>query len=118
VAHILSISYDQLLLRTRQLLFESCGYRVTSAFEFQAAVHACEQVREFDLLIVGHTVPLRDKQQLMKIFREFCNAPVITLERVNDELVEAADYHCDTNPQALLDLVAKILKNKLPNQES
>ena len=54
----------------------------------------------------------------MKIFREFCNAPVITLERVNDELVEAADYHCDTNPQALLDLVAKILKNKLPNQES
>jgi DNA-binding response OmpR family regulator len=111
--HILSVSYDEALLNSRQLILESHGYRVTSAWGFQSAVHACQH-GNFDLFILGHSIPGTDKAELVKIFRSRCSAPVIALQRGNEPKVEGADFHSDTEPKVLLDLVTQILRPAKP----
>jgi CheY-like chemotaxis protein len=113
--HILSVSYDEALLNSRHLVLESHGYRVTSAWGFQAAVHACQHGSQFDLFILGHSIPNGDKEQLVSVFRAHCSGPVIALHRANESKVKNADYQSDTDPRTLLELVARVLK---PRAES
>ena len=108
--HILSVSYDEALLNSRQLVLESHGYRVTSAWGFQSAVHACRHGSRFDLFILGHSIPNADKKELVGVFRAHCAAPVIALQRANESKVEGADYQSDTDPRALMELVHRVLQ--------
>src|SRR5207248_11351123 len=62
-AHILSISKDRALLATRHMLLERVGYSIVSVEGFKAAVEQCEAVGDkFDLVILGHSFPHKDKQ--------------------------------------------------------
>lgn len=45
--HILSVSYDQPLLVTRQLILEQAGYDVSSAFGFAEAMEVCKDPARF-----------------------------------------------------------------------
>jgi DNA-binding response OmpR family regulator len=68
---ILSVSYDQALLATRKMLLEHRGYDVTSALGFSDAVEQCQNC-DFDLFIIGHSIPEKDKLNLIKTFRSHC----------------------------------------------
>lgn len=58
MARIFSISYDQALLRTRELLLEQMGHSVASAEGFAQAFKLCNQDSgPFDLMILGHSIP-------------------------------------------------------------
>lgn len=57
---ILSVSYDAMLLSTRQMMLESHGYTVTSAEGFVDAIRMCRG-GNYDLLIIGHSIPHTDK---------------------------------------------------------
>jgi CheY-like chemotaxis protein len=109
--HILSVSYDEVLLNSRQLVLESEGYRVTSAWGFQAALQAC-QVGKFDLFVLGHSIPTADKEALIKEFRAHCSALVIALARINEPKVRGADYQSETDPKMLVALIDRILSGK------
>ena len=105
---ILSVSYDMNLLATRRMLLETRGYEVTSAFGFTAATSQCRNAG-FDLFILGHSIPMEDKEELIRTFKETCPAPILSLERVGEERVQA-DYHAaPDNPEQLLRTVEKIL---------
>lgn len=58
---ILSISYDESLLVTRKLLLEEAGYEVISAYGFVAAMEKCTSRDDFDLVLMGHSMPQKDK---------------------------------------------------------
>jgi DNA-binding response OmpR family regulator len=109
--HILSVSYDEALQRTRELILASNGYRVTSAWGLDAALRACT-AGKFDLFILGHSIPPADKRRLIKTFRRHCDAPVIALQRGNEPDVAGADYRSDTDPTALVALVGRILHSR------
>ena len=107
--HVLSVSYDLTLLSTRHLLLEQDGYRVTSTDSFKNAFKQCSH-NCFDLLIVGHSIPDGDKKDLIKTFRCYCSAPVLSLRRVGEETVPDADYHAfPDKPEELMQLVKTIL---------
>lgn len=111
MARILSVSYDELLLRMRHLLLEHEGYGVVSSSGFTESLQFCNR-GGFDLFVLGHSIPHSDKQQLVETFRSVNRtAGVISLRRnPAEQLVLGADYHIEPDPEPLLELVARILK--------
>jgi len=105
---ILSISYDQALLRTRALLLSREGFEVESAVGFTAAIQACKK-GTFDLVILGHSIPPEDKSAIVKQLKEVCVTPILALQRSNDPPVTAAEYNLDSgDPRRFLSYVRKI----------
>src|ERR1041385_8123412 len=108
---ILSVSYDDILLATREMLLEQQGYDVTSALGFTDAVEQCQK-SHYDLFILGHSIPDKDKLHLIKTFRENCPAPIVSLERIGEKQVPC-DFHASPDdPQKFLKVVNNILAGK------
>ncbi len=108
--HILSVSYDPVLLQTRQLLLEHAGYRVTSVEGVTSALAACQSER-YDLLVIGHSIAHRDKQAIAGEFKRMWGAPVLVLLRANEPKLREADFSIDAaeGPAPLLAIVNTIL---------
>jgi DNA-binding response OmpR family regulator len=88
---ILSVSYDGVLLATREMLLEQKGYEVTSCLGFTEAMEHCKN-GNFDLFILGHSIPHKDKLHLINAFRGSCPAPILSLERFGEVKV-SCDFH-------------------------
>jgi DNA-binding response OmpR family regulator len=105
---ILSISYDKVLLQTRELMLFREGFEIVSAVGFSAAIHACEK-RNFDLVIMGHSIPPEDKAAIIKQLRAVCETPILALRRPNESPLKTAEYNFDSgDPQQFLDYVKEI----------
>ena len=110
---ILSVSYDASLLATRRMLLEHKGYRVTSALGFTQSIAHCN-TPDFDLFILGHSIPLSDKHELIKTFRQNCAAPILSLERHGEEKIPC-DFHASPDePDDFLETVERILNHAGP----
>jgi len=106
---ILSVSNDAMLLTTRRMLLEGEGYCVVSALGLEQAAAQCK-TGNFDLLLLGHTIPNADQRKLINIFHEHCPAPVLVLRRPGDSAPPEAEYHSlADSPQNLIALVKQIL---------
>ena len=112
MARILSVSYDESLLKTRQLMLEECGYEVISALGFTDSLKQCEEGGPFDLFVLGHSIPVRDKLALVEAFRAKCRAVVVALKRSGEDLAATgADFQADPgDPAAILDLISKVIR--------
>jgi DNA-binding response OmpR family regulator len=107
---ILSISYDPSLLWTRELMLQQLGYSVVSVEGFVAALEACEAPnRNFDLAILGHSIPTRDKERIISHFRQHCDAPILALLRPHERPLENADRSIEADPEKLVAAVEKLL---------
>jgi DNA-binding response OmpR family regulator len=105
---ILSVSYDASLLATRRMLLEQRGLHVTSALGFTQSIAHCKNP-DFDLFILGHSIPVSDKLELIKTFRQNCAAPILSLERHGEEKIRC-DFHASPDePEHFLATVEKIL---------
>lgn len=116
--HILSVSYDEALLRTRELLLRRESYVVTSALGFTEGIEECKK-KDFDLFVLGHSIPDKDKRELIHIFRTKCDAPVLALHRHGETIPEEAD--ADAYPdeiEGFLNAVKKLLmRNTSPHSD-
>jgi CheY-like chemotaxis protein len=54
---------------TRQLILEQAGYLVSSAFDFAEALEICKTRHDFDLILMGHSMPQKDKMALLAALR-------------------------------------------------
>ena len=75
---ILSISYDPSLLWTRRLLLEQMGFEVISAEGFTEAWEACAG-KNFDLVILGHSVSPKDKEKLIGHIQTLADTPILAM---------------------------------------
>jgi DNA-binding response OmpR family regulator len=108
---ILSVSYDSVLLATREMLLEQKGYIVTSALGFTQSVEHCRN-KSFDLFILGHSIPEKDKLHLIETFRGNCAAPILSLERIGEPQVQC-DFHASPDdPAKFLQVVDGILTGR------
>ena len=105
---ILSVSYDSVLLATREMLLKQKGYQVTSAFGFTESMEHCRNGR-FDLFILGHSIPHKDKLQLINAFRDNCPAPILSLQRFGETDVPSHFYASPDDPEKFLKVVDEIL---------
>lgn len=103
MARIISISYDEALLFTRELMLRDRGHTVVSALGFVHALTACDRPNN-DLLVVGHSIPKADKLKIIGCFRKANpGALVIALIRANEERLSEVDaYVYPGNPEDLL----------------
>jgi DNA-binding NtrC family response regulator len=109
---VLSLSYDHVLLKTRNMLLEREGYEVVSADSLATGLAACH-TGHFDVFVLGHSIPSSDKRQMVEAFRQACPGVVISLRRNTGEgLVDGADFHIDPDPESLLATIASIVKMK------
>ncbi len=107
---ILSVSYDSALLLTRQMMLEAQGYRVVSALGYKDAEKKCSSGDGYGLLVIGHSIPLEDKQALMELFRAQAKAPVVSLLRQGETFMDEADYHVSPDdPKALVQEIVNIV---------
>lgn len=112
MAHILSISYDEALLSTRQWMLESLGHKVTSALGFTSALDLC-RTENFDFVIVGHSIPHNDKKAIVREIRRNCDAPILTLLKHMEPQLEEADYQMDfSHPEQFLDFVKEVVVDR------
>ncbi len=99
---ILSVSYDEPLLKTRELLLARHGFDVTSALGFTEARELCK-TDGFDLFILGHSIPESDQRELIQTFRQKNHAPVLVLLRGTERQLEPADHHVSAFDPAVLE---------------
>ena len=59
------------------------GFEMVSAVGFSAAIEACKQ-GQFDLVIMGHSIPSADKTAIITQLRAMCDTPVLALRRPNE----------------------------------
>jgi CheY-like chemotaxis protein len=65
---VLSVGFDLSLLRARGLVLESAGYLVKSASTLKGAADQF-QSGDFDLVLLCHSVPRRDRDRLTSLIR-------------------------------------------------
>src|SRR3954469_8108671 len=110
MAKILSISYDEPLLSTRQWMLEALGHQVTSALGFTKALDLC-RTESFDFVIIGHSLPHSDKKAIVKEIRQHCNAPVLALLKHAEPQLQEAEYTMDfSQPEQFLEFVKGVLE--------
>src|SRR5581483_497109 len=108
-ARILSVSYDESLLRTRQILLQREGYDVVSTRGFTESLKRCQE-GGFDIFILGHSIPVSDKEHLIQAFHEKSPGPVVSLRRsIGEQKLDGAEYHIDPDPEELLRLISQIV---------
>ena len=112
MARILSVSYDELLLSTRELILHNRGHKVVSALGFTKALKHCQSRNKFDLFILGHSIPHSHKEFLIAAFRNCSSAPVIALTKYGERPVHGADFQIEPNPEEFLKLVEKLTSDK------
>ena len=107
---VLSVSYDESLLRTREWILKGAGFTVTSALGFTEAIAHCQNAA-FDLAIIGHSIPKSDRTALIKQLRKHNQARILTLRRHGDEHVPGADHSIEASlgADALLEAVRTTL---------
>jgi DNA-binding NtrC family response regulator len=110
---ILSVTYDPSLARTRELLFTGAGFRVSTYRDVAKAIAACKEI-SFDLVVLGHSIPLEERKSLVKEVRNHCATPVLALVRHGEAHLPEADYFFNPaeSPALLLETVIKILRPK------
>jgi len=110
-ARILSLTYDPSLAHTREMLFSGAGFEVSTFCDVDKAIKDC-QSNSYDLVVLGHSIPLAEKRSLVRAVHSYCAAPVLALLRHGEPPVPQADYFFDSSdsPARLLATVQNILR--------
>jgi DNA-binding NtrC family response regulator len=109
-ARILSVTNDPSLAATRKMLFSSVGFQVSSTSSIHQALELCAH-EEFDLIVIGHSMPMEQTRLLVKELRRHCDTPLLVLQRPGESLVTSVDYIFDSteSPALLVETVMNIL---------
>jgi DNA-binding response OmpR family regulator len=93
------------------------GFDVESAVGFSAAIEACKQ-GQFDLVIMGHSIPPADKAAIITQLRAMCDTPILALHRPNEEPLKSAEYNLDSgDPQSFLSYIKEITGREAQSQK-
>jgi DNA-binding response OmpR family regulator len=111
---VLNVTADPELGSLRAQVMQSGGYEVVSAANIIEVEQACE-LHSFDAIVIGHTIPVKEKRRISAILRERCKptTPIIAVyaespEEADDVALAVSAHH----PQALLDALNSVLSTK------
>lgn len=113
MARVLSISYDSELLRTRELMLRQVGVTVESVVGLANARRICKsaKLKEFDLIVICHSVVHDEKGQLIRECLGTCSCPVLALLRQHEPPVdEATRSVCSDEPGKFINAVQELLE--------
>ena len=107
---VLSACCDATLLNSREHVLSHSGIVVISALGISNALRSCED-GDLDLLLLCHSLPTKDKSEVIRRFRQSCGGSVLAMHTPCEGPVTDADYNFDSgrNPADPVALVSKIL---------
>ena len=106
---ILNVGQDPELLRTRSLILRAQGYGVESC-SIGEAIHRF-RAGDFDLVILCHSVPQREREQLILLIRDCgCSTPVLFVAAASADCPDRlANASSRSEPQELLQSIRDVL---------
>jgi hypothetical protein len=113
---VLNISYNEPILRTRHAILEEAGLAVVSALGFSEGLELCSTSKQkFDLVVIGPSLPEKDKTVLISAVRDLCDCPILSLRRPGSEPHPDADYSADSGdgPEGLLTTIEDIFRGRI-----
>ena len=111
---ILSVSQYESLLQTREWIFNKAGFEVVSEANINAAIAQC-CARNFDIVVIGHAIPSKDRTLLIAHVRKHPGTRVISLFSLGEPPAPEADYSLNSleGPEKLLAVVRAAVKKRL-----
>ena len=111
---ILSIAYHESLLHTRAWILELAGFCVISAQTLRQALILCQN-SAFDLVIIGHSLPRKDRECLAAIAR-MRHIRVLSLFKPGDPPLAGADFSLEAmeGPEKLVEIINRLLTSPRP----
>jgi len=112
-ARILSVTFDRMLGATREMLFTQAGFQVTTVHTIGHGVQLCA-AEPFDLVVIGHSIPIEQRELMLREVRRQCATPTLALCRHGEPPLTSADHVFDSgdSPGLLLETVIEILKSR------
>lgn len=108
---VLSIGLDAGLLRARNLVLQSAGYNVVSAFSIKEAVDRF-QAGDFDLVLLCQSIPANDRDGLTaRIRASGSSVPVVCVSGTLFSHHAVSDVTVGSEPGALLSGIGEVLSN-------
>ncbi len=104
---VLNVSADLSLLETRRAILERGGYLVSCASNAVDVVQLCRN-ETFDVVVVGHSLPKRQKHAVIQAVRKYNPAArIIGLYRISAAETAGADLAIDSHddPEILVQVV-------------
>ena len=96
---VLNLGYDSALLETRSIMLKNAGLRVCSVASAAAALHAVSS-QAFDVIILCHTVPERQRREVMEAARKRRpGVRTVVLYKVTRAEAEGADVAVDSHDE-------------------
>jgi CheY-like chemotaxis protein len=106
---VLSIGFDQALLKTRNLVLQSSGYVVESALSLKEAIDRF-QSGDFDLVLLCHSVPRKDRDRLTAFFRlSGSHTPIVSIAGNLGECDAFANATLEDGPNKFLAGIRDVL---------
>jgi DNA-binding NtrC family response regulator len=110
--HIISFGYDTALMSSRTLLLQHAGFTVEEAYS-PAQVLRLVRNDVVDMVVICHTVPLKEQEQLIAVLTEVRELlPVICIAASEYELGKAARTDCvnvQNSPVPLINAIRSIM---------
>src|SRR5512141_2954392 len=109
--HVLSVARDSTLLLTRERTLQSLGLQVTSALGVKVAMGHCWDTH-FDLLLIGHSIPVDERRALITAFARHSAGPIIELHLPDESYTALAKYTFDSthSPEEFVAYIRKIVE--------
>ena len=106
---VLSVGFDPSLLMTRGLVLESAGYLVEPASSVTEALELF-QSGDFDLLLLCHSVPRKDRDRLTSLIRASgSRTPIVSIAGNLGECDAFANATLEDGPNTLLAGIRDVL---------
>jgi len=106
---VLAIGFDQSLLRPRTLVLQSAGYLVESASSLKEAVDRF-QSGDFDLVLLCHSVPRKDRYRLTSFLRSSgSRTPIVSIAGILGECDSFASATLEDGPNKFLAAVRDVV---------
>ena len=106
---VLSIGFDQALLKTRNLVLQSAGYIVESASSLKEAIDRF-QSGDFDLILLCYSIPRQDRGRLTTFFRQSgSRTPIVSIAGAPGEHDRVANATLEDDPKKLLAGIRDVL---------
>lgn len=106
---VLSVGLDSVLVRVRNLILQSAGYTVVSATSIREAADRFQN-GDFDLMVLCHSVPARERERLIRLIRASGSGiPIVTVAMKESDGDHFADVCLEDRPNKLLAGIQDVL---------
>ncbi len=109
---ILSVSRDERLLRSRQMVLESAGWQVVTTTDTMDALRWLAE-QDFHVVVMGHSIPAAERVSLaqkMKILKSHVPIVMVCIEGDNAFRTEVADARVGSldGPVVLINAIRRV----------